>query len=149
MVHGYTKTAHMVWEGDGILRITILKDAEIDISEAAENHALSNKLASGRKFVQLVKSEGDFEVTPEARAYAAQYSASEGRVAMAFITSSLAQRLIGNFYIKYNKPLVPVRMFKTEESALEWLGTFLPKVLASWKQEETTAKLKNDPGSGN
>jgi hypothetical protein len=125
----------MTWQGDGILRITIKKGAEIDTEEAAENHRLSKKLASGRKYLTLVLAEGDFEVTPEARAFSAMHSSSKEQLAMAFVTTSLPQILIGNFYVKYNKPATPVSMFRSEEGAMEWLRSFLPEVLASWKME--------------
>lgn len=45
-------------------------------------------------------------------------------IAMALITSSLTSKILANFFIKFNKPSSPTKMFKTREDALVWLNTF-------------------------
>jgi len=46
---------------------------------------------------------------------------SKIRIAEAFLINSLANRLIVNFYIKFNRPPNPTKVFNNLESALEWL----------------------------
>jgi len=46
---------------------------------------------------------------------------SKIRIAEAFLINSLANRLIVNFYIKFNRPSNPTKVFNHLESALEWL----------------------------
>jgi hypothetical protein len=35
--------------------------------------------------------------------------------------------VLGNFYLGLNKPLVPTRLFTSEEEAQAWLRSFLPE----------------------
>ncbi|MBL4593591.1 MAG: hypothetical protein JKX68_07230, partial [Flavobacteriales bacterium] len=45
-------------------------------------------------------------------------------IAMAILAgTSLPATIIGNFFIKFNKPAVPTKLFKSEEKALAWLET--------------------------
>ena len=44
---------------------------------------------------------------------------------MAFVIKSLAQKLLGNAYLKINKPVVPTALFDNEEKAIEWLQKFI------------------------
>jgi len=37
---------------------------------------------------------------------------------------SLASSIIGNFYIKFNNPSIPTKLFKTEDEALDWLKKY-------------------------
>ena len=43
----------------------------------------------------------------------------------AFITASMAHSLIGNFYLKFNKPARPTKIFSNTKDAVDWLKTFL------------------------
>lgn len=45
-------------------------------------------------------------------------------VADAFVLSSMAQRILANFYIKINKPERPTRFFNDPETALIWLKDY-------------------------
>lgn len=135
MVNGYTKTTRMEWNGDGILRIHLLEGAEIGLEEARENQDLAQKLTAGRNHLALVFDSETFTVTPEARAFAAASNHSNRRIAMAYVTTSLANRLLGNFYIQFNKPIVPTRIFNSEISAHEWLLSFTPGLRSISKKE--------------
>jgi hypothetical protein len=41
--------------------------------------------------------------------------------ALALIASTPLSRVLGNFYLRVNKPLYPARLFDNEASALAWL----------------------------
>jgi hypothetical protein len=44
--------------------------------------------------------------------------------ACALLIRSPLNRILGNFFIFVNKPLVPTRLFTSEQDALEWLVKF-------------------------
>ena len=44
--------------------------------------------------------------------------------AMAFISDSLAKKLLANFFISINKDKVPMKFFNNEKDALQWLSQF-------------------------
>ncbi|NQX98298.1 MAG: STAS/SEC14 domain-containing protein, partial [Flavobacteriales bacterium] len=61
----------------------------------------------------------------ESREYGAKKEVSGLSSAMAILAGkSLAAILVGNFFIRFNKPVTPTKIFKREEKALEWLATF-------------------------
>lgn len=43
----------------------------------------------------------------------------------AYITNSISQKLLGNFYMKINKPERPTRFFNTKEDAVIWLKQYI------------------------
>lgn len=43
----------------------------------------------------------------------------------AFVITSMAQRILGNFYVKINKPERPTKLFSDKSEALGWLKQFL------------------------
>jgi hypothetical protein len=43
---------------------------------------------------------------------------------MAFISDSLAKKLLANFFISINKDKVPMKFFKNEKEAIVWLSQF-------------------------
>ena len=47
--------------------------------------------------------------------------------AVALLVGSPLSRAIGNFYLGFNRPTVPTRIFNAEAAALEWLQTFSSK----------------------
>ena len=46
------------------------------------------------------------------------------QIAEAFLLTSLAQKILINFYIRFDKPLVPSKVFTNKEKAIEWLRQF-------------------------
>lgn len=61
----------------------------------------------------------------DARAWFAKEEAAPFSKADAFIVDCLALRMVGNFYLNFDKPFRPTKMFDTEENAVVWLKTFL------------------------
>lgn len=64
-----------------------------------------------------------YGVTKEAREYAAGEAVEGLPIAMAMLIQSLPIRLLANFFIRFDKPPRPNRMFNNYEQALLWLET--------------------------
>lgn len=43
----------------------------------------------------------------------------------AYIAASISQKLLGNFYMKINKPERPTRFFNNKEDAIQWIKQYL------------------------
>lgn len=109
-----------------IVRMKILDGAEIEVENAAENREAVFQLTSGEKHLLVVDARSvNVYVSKEARAYSAAFEAGGPCIAKAFVVNSTANRLIGNFYINFNKPKVATKLFSGEEKAVEWLKGFL------------------------
>jgi hypothetical protein len=123
-----TRTAELSYDPNSrILRIKILEGAEIEIADALQNYEATQVLTKDDRFLVLVDGRVSLSVSREARAFAAQTKNDEKSIASAFIITSTANKLIGNFYINVNKPTIPTKIFSTEEKAIEWLEGFLYK----------------------
>lgn len=109
-----------------IVYMKILDGAEIELENAIQNQEAVKLLTNNEKHLLVVDARGiDVYVSKEARAFSADRIPSAPCIAKAFIVNSTANRLIGNFYINFNKPKVPTKIFSTIEKATEWLNSFL------------------------
>lgn len=43
----------------------------------------------------------------------------------AYVTNSISQKLLGNFYIKINKPERPTKFFNNKEEGIAWLKQYI------------------------
>ena len=64
-------------------------------------------------------------MTREARQYFAGPETAKVESAAALLIKSPLTRAIGNFFLGFNKPLFPTRLFTSTEEALLWLKTQL------------------------
>lgn len=66
--------------------------------------------------------EGDFaSVDADVRAVVSSADANQFTIADAFVRRNIADRMVGNFYMKYNQPVKPSKEFDTREEAIDWL----------------------------
>jgi hypothetical protein len=120
-----TKVAYFSYDSRSrILRMKIMEDASIEVEDAIQNYEAASSLTNGEKHLLLVDAQANVYISKETRIYSAQ-TKPNSPLAMALVVNSTANRLIGNFYINFNKPKVPTKLFPTEEKALKWLEEFL------------------------
>ena len=68
----------------------------------------------------------EFAIPPaETRIFWANKEACPYASADAYIASYTGHALIGNFYLKLNKPGRPTQIFTNQDDAIAWLKTFL------------------------
>lgn len=109
-----------------IVYMKILDRAEIELENAIQNQEAVKQLTNNEKHLLVVDARGiDVYVSKEARTFSADRKAADPCIAKAFIVNSTANRLIGNFYINFNKPNIPTKLFSTVEKATEWLNSYL------------------------
>jgi hypothetical protein len=120
-----TKVAYFSYDSRSrILRMKLMDEASIEVEDAIQNYEAALSLTHGEKHLLLVDAQANVYISKETRIYSAQ-SKPNSPLAMALIVNSTANRLIGNFYINFNKPKVPTKLFPSEEKALKWLEEFL------------------------
>lgn len=79
-----------------------------------------NKNIAGQKYLMLNVLHPNNSFTEEAK----QFSAKEGTqfsIAEAFVLNNGFLKIIGNFYLRFNKPNAPTRLFSSEDDARAWL----------------------------
>ena len=115
---------------EGFLTISADEDfVEIQITMDLAKKIIDKSLilleGQPRPFLFLYKNI-NVKLTNEVSRYIATHAELlKVKKAEAIVTSSLANRLIVNFFAYFFIPLAPVRVFKDEAAAREWLTQFL------------------------
>jgi hypothetical protein len=109
---------------DGILNIHMKPNKVLKQNDGEDIVKGLAEMGNGRKFLLLFTAGEDTSVSTEARYYASTPEANKFTIASAFVVKSVAQKLLGNAYVTFNKPVTPTRIFTDEADAIKWLNTF-------------------------
>lgn len=109
---------------DGIARTMVKPEAEVFLEDAKENTAAVETFYKGVKFPLLVDIRNIKSISPEAREHFSIKGRESVVMAYAMLLSSSISRMIGNFFLSFHKPAVPVKLFDDEDKALAWLIRF-------------------------
>ncbi len=108
--------------GDNLLKNIVVKQGEIFGEEdLIESKKLSEAYLPNTKFFVLLEGEQDASVSNPAKRLAATKEYTQYTAALALCGSNLSTRIMGNLFLKINKPLVRTRYFENREEALVWL----------------------------
>lgn len=114
-----TKNITLNFCSDGILRIKIAKNAELDIDESKE---LVEKLNfNNQKWLVFADMRELKYQSKASRDYLASEIATQHAKAMALFANSSVSTFLGNLYILLSKPEIPTRLFTSEANAMKWL----------------------------
>jgi len=120
-----TRTAK-IWFGEhGIIRYTILPKAEVTLDDTREYVRIQSKLTKTKKILNLTDIRKVKSIEREAREFLMGEEAVKITRACALIVGSSVSRVIGNFMLGLNKPAYPVKLFTSEDEAIEWLNGFI------------------------
>jgi hypothetical protein len=78
----------------------------------------------GKRFPILIIYGEYNSFEPGVREYMAGPDADKVSLAHAMVVKGLPMRIMGNVYLRINKPARPTRLFQKEEDALNWLERF-------------------------
>jgi len=106
---------------DGLIQIKVDKEAYLEKEDMQKINAAKDELAAGKKYC-VVFIPGKFaNISNEAMKYSASKEVTKNAIAKSIVINSFSARLIGNFFVKFMKPHVPIHLFEQKEKALEWL----------------------------
>jgi hypothetical protein len=105
----------------------VTKDgAEYTLADAQEDLDVIVKLTGGNRCPLLVDERGLRGADQQTRTLWASKAVSDAVKAIAIITgNSPITNMIGNFMLTITKPLVPLKLFSSEQAALPWVEWFL------------------------
>ena len=110
---------------DGIMKMYIREGYTVELDDLKEIVKTTAEIGGGKKYPNLIKGGIYTSISSEARAYSATPESNLYTVADAFVIRSIAQKIIANFYLKFDKPVSPTRFFDTEKEAMKWLRGFV------------------------
>src|SRR4051812_12362486 len=98
--------------GNDLLKeITVKENVTLHPNDIWESKVLSQACRPGEKFYVLLEGETNATVSPEAKTAAASQEYAEHTAALALCSGNLAMAVMGNLFLKVNKPKVPTRFF--------------------------------------
>jgi hypothetical protein len=119
------KASTVSLRSDGIIQYSLNSNTTLNLDDAKEIVDATDKLGGGKKYPLLITAGNFTLVDTEVRYFAASPEANRFTVASGIVVNNLAQKLLGNAYIKFNKPPTPTRLFTKDEEAVKWLKTFM------------------------
>jgi hypothetical protein len=110
-----------LWPEAGVMRARFHEGADVSLEDARENLAATARLTAGHRALALIDLRPVRTQSPEARALFAGPEAAKVSQAVALLIGSPLSRVLGNFYLRFNRPETPTRLFSSEAEALGWL----------------------------
>ena len=117
------KAFSMYLREDGIMNTVFEDNILITIGdiEGALNWVES---LGGKKYLNLFEGGYNTDFDAFVREYASSAEENNYTIADAIITSTLSLNMVAKFYIQYNKPHMPTKVFKSRDEAIRWLLSF-------------------------
>ncbi len=109
----------------GLAELLLKHNTVFDTKDIIEGKKFITHFLNGKKAFILLELEGDAYTTKEARELAASPEHGTHHGAIAFSSNKLAYKILGNMYIKINRPTAPTRFFNNRKEALHWLNSFI------------------------
>lgn len=85
------------------------------------------KGTEGKSYPILIDIRNIKSTTKTARQFLASEKGCEGITSAAIFINSSIGSMMGNFFIFFNRPLVPTKLFSNKKEAMEWLMQFVNK----------------------
>jgi hypothetical protein len=112
---------NVVWLEDGIVRAKEDQDSESELQDAILLVENVRKLAGGARVPLIVDISAARSANREARAYFAGDEMAGAVTMMALVVGSALGRAIGSFFLSFNRPKFPVKLFSSVDDALAWV----------------------------
>ena len=74
----------------------------------------------GGEFHNIYHFDSFSDVEPETREWAADRSGNKYTISDAIVIGSMSQKIITDFYLKFNKPVRPTKIFYSLEKSVSW-----------------------------
>lgn len=105
----------------GFVHAVMKQGCEMALDDARENVAAIYELAGRSRTLVLVDTRGVRWQSREARDYFVSPNAAEATTAVALIVGSPISRVLGSFFLRFEKHRFPTALFDDEGKAIDWL----------------------------
>jgi hypothetical protein len=114
-----TATARISLGSDDVVRVLVFGPDTLATAQA--NIRATGAVVGGRRLPVLVDLRRSQSIDREARACYGGPVTAESCSAVALLVQSPLSRMLANFFLGWNKALMPLRLFTDESEALAWL----------------------------
>lgn len=113
------------WRSDGILHSHTSSNLDFNVESLKKFNIVMGEMVGHQK-VPLLITFDEFAIPPaETREFWAQKESCPYASADAYLATTFGHKFIGRFYLKFNKPGRPTKIFSTLEEAVDWLRGFV------------------------
>ncbi len=119
-----TRCSKLWLDEGGIIHEHFFPKTDFTIQDAKQSMAVGLELSEGADFSWLIDMTNMKSITKEAREYFGEVENSHIK-AVGLVTNSPVSKVFGNFFLRFNKPTIPVRLYSSEIQAHDWLKEFL------------------------
>jgi hypothetical protein len=107
---------------DGLIYIELKEFLEdVELKTIKELVDLMGKIGNGKPVKAIVNIVSFNTISEDAKKYIASEEGQRFTKANAIVIHSFATKLGANFFIKFNKPVTPTRVFNSVDEAVKWL----------------------------
>jgi len=106
---------------EGIIEIVVKEAVQIEVEDLYLIKEANIEVMGDRKYCVIVTSHFLSSISKEARELVASKEYSMNTIAKALIVNSIGQQMVGNFYLKVNRPHIKTKLFSERNKAIEWL----------------------------
>ncbi len=117
-----TTKAEITLNKQGHVVIRVRENVTFDVEDVHEIQAAKRIHTQDKPHTLLFVPPLYGNITAEARKLSAGAEVNKNAIAKAVVARNLPSRLVSNFFIRFNKPVAPTRVFRTEKAALRWLS---------------------------
>jgi hypothetical protein len=120
-------TMQISLRNDGLVQITVDPGTHVNLPNVKAQIQAIGQLNDGKRYPVLVIAGSDTTMQTDVMNYVAKENSNPFAIAEAYLISSISHKLLANFYLNFNKPARPTRVFTKEQDALKWLYPFRSK----------------------
>ena len=117
------KAFSMYLREDGIMN-TVFEDNLLITMEDASSALNWVESLGDEKYLNLFEGGYNTDFDAFVREYASSAEENKYTMADAIVTSTLSLNMVAKFYIQFNKPHMPTKVFKSRDAAIQWLLSF-------------------------
>jgi hypothetical protein len=123
-IRKYRSRIATIWYQDNILYIKVLSGAELALDDAIESIRLARKIIGSAQFCLCIDIRNMRSINHDARSYFSNNIKGTQILSVGLIADTPLSCIIANFFLGFNKPEKPLRIFKCLSSAEAWLASF-------------------------
>lgn len=108
---------------DDICETRLNEGAFIDEAALYQIKQVNEHLFGARRYAVLVTTSNFNAISEKARELSASAEFVRNTKGKALLVHNSATKLVGNFYLNFNKPVMPTKLFTDRAKAIAWLKT--------------------------
>lgn len=101
--------------------LIVFANETLEQKEAVQIYETMKEFGGGKRMKAIVETNNEGTVDKEFRNFVASFNFMSQLDKGAVVIHSTAQKLVGNFFINFNKPSRPVKLFSNMKDAIKWL----------------------------